>query len=542
MISICIVNWNTKELLQEGLQAIAQFPPAGEYEIILVDNASADGSAEMTAREFPQVRLLANRENHYYAKANNQALAEAKGDLLLLLNPDVRVEPECLTRLAEFLLTHPLAGGVAPRLFFPDGRSQASCRAFPTPGALLPEMLGLSRIFPNCKLCGAYRLAGFDFEREQEVDQPMASAFMLKRQALEEIGGFDENFPMFFNDVDLCLRLRQAGWKVFYLPMAKAAHHHGAATAQRKREMIVQSHDSLARFYRKHYRGRVSWLGYWSVIMLSRLAKRLRLWSLGSKSLESSVKKINPNDSRPFDCAQGRPANHDSKTPNKRLIVAIDGPAAAGKSTLAKILAHRLGYFHLDTGAMYRAVGWKANQLGVLLNDEAAVTEIARNIKITFEPGHNGEHRIIADATDISEAIRSETAGEWASLVSAIPGVRKALVELQRKLGEEGGVVAEGRDMQTVVFPRAEVKIFLTASVEQRAKRRYLELKAKGESPDLAELTQEMAQRDHRDSTRADSPLCPAPEAIIVDTDRKNIDRVVAEVLAITRQVVELRA
>jgi cytidylate kinase len=527
MLSICIVNWNTRELLREGLQAIAQFPPAEEYEIIVVDNASSDGSAEMVAREFPQVRLIANQENLLYAKANNQALATAKGDLLLLLNPDVRVEAEGLTRLCEFLRTHPQAVAAAPRLVFPDGRPQASCRAFPTPGALLPEMLGLSRIFPFCKICNAYRLAGFDAEREQEVDQPMASALMFKREGYEQIGGFDEGFSMFFNDVDLCLRLRQAGGKIFYLPTAKAAHHHGAATGQRKREMIAQSHDSLERFYRKHYQGRVSWLGYWSVIMLSRLAKRLRLWSLGSKSHESGVnKKHSPNSQ--FSTLNSQPAR-------KRLVIAIDGPAAAGKSTLAKMVARRLGYFHLDTGAMYRAVGWKANQLGVLMNDEAAVTAIAQEIKITFEPGGNGENRVIADAADISEAIRSEAAGEWASQVSAIPGVRKAMVELQRKLGEQG-VVAEGRDMQTVVFPRAEVKIFLTASVEERAKRRYLEMKAKGEEADLEQIKQEMAQRDHRDSTRADSPLRPAPEAIIVDSDNKSVERVVAEVLEIVKQ------
>jgi CMP/dCMP kinase len=516
MLSICIVNWNTRELLREGLQAIAKFPPGEEYEIIVVDNASADGSAEMVAREFPQVKLIANQENLFYAKANNQALAAAQGDLLLLLNPDVRVEADCLHRLCEFLRTHPQAAAVAPRLVFPDGRPQASCRAFPTPGALLPEILGLSRIFPFCKLCNAYRLAGFDAEREQEVDQPMASAFMLKREVYERIGGFDEGFPMFFNDVDLCLRLRQAGGEIFYLPTARAAHHHGAATAQRKREMIAQSHDSLERFYRKHYQGRVAGPGYWGVIMLSRLGKHLRLLS------------------QPADMNKGSDLTAKSKA--KRLIVAIDGPAAAGKSTLAKTLARRLGYFHLDTGAMYRAVGWKANQLGVALDDEAAVTAIAQEIKIAFEPGENGESRVIADGTDITQAIRNETAGEWASRVSALSGVRKAMVALQRQLGEEGGVVAEGRDMQTVVFPHAEVKIFLTASVEERAQRRYLEMKAKGAAADLEQIKREMAQRDHRDATRADSPLCPAPEAIIVDTDHKSIELVVAEVLEIVKQ------
>ncbi len=276
MLSICIVSWNTRDLLRECLRAVAQHHPLEEYEIIVVDNASPDASAQMVKEEFPHVRLLANSENLFYARANNQALEAARGDLIMLLNPDTQVKDGCMTRLAELLRGRPEAGAVAPRLTFPDGSTQSSCRSFPTPRALLMDMLGMARLFPNCEICGEYRLTYFAHDQLQEVDQPMASALMLKRSALEEVGGFDEGFPMFFNDVDLCLRLKQAGWKIFFLPEAEALHHHGASTAQRRREMIAQSHDSLLRFYRKHYRGRVGGPGYWAVTLLARAAKHLR--------------------------------------------------------------------------------------------------------------------------------------------------------------------------------------------------------------------------------------------------------------------------
>jgi len=279
MISICIVNWNTRDLLRNCLKAIDSHPPVGEYEIIVVDNASPDASAQMVKEEFPRFRLLANSENLLYAKASNQALAMARGELVMLLNPDTEVKEGCLARLSEFLQNNPQAAAAAPRLRWPDGSIQPSCRSFPKPRAILMDILRLSRVFPGCEICGEYRMTFFPHDSLREVDQPMASALMLKREALEEIGGFDEGFPMFFNDVDLCFRLRQAGWKIFFLPEAEALHHYGSSTAQRKREMIAQSHESLLRFYRKHYRRRVGGLGYWTVILLSRAGRCLRLFA-----------------------------------------------------------------------------------------------------------------------------------------------------------------------------------------------------------------------------------------------------------------------
>jgi len=278
MLSICIVSWNTRDLLKACLRAIDYNAPAEEYEVIIVDNASPDASAQMVKEEFPKVKLIENKENLFYAKANNQAFDAAQGDLLMLLNPDTEVKKDCFNLLSTYLRANPQVGAAAPKLLFPNGATQPSCRSFPTPQALLLDMFGLSRLFPSCKICGEYRMIHFGHDTMQEVDQPMASAFMLKREVIEQIGVFDEGFPMFFNDVDLCLRMKQAGWKIVFLPEAAAVHHHGASTAQRKRPMIAQSHDSLARFYNKHYLGRVSRVGYWSVLGLSRIARQIRLW------------------------------------------------------------------------------------------------------------------------------------------------------------------------------------------------------------------------------------------------------------------------
>jgi cytidylate kinase len=228
-----------------------------------------------------------------------------------------------------------------------------------------------------------------------------------------------------------------------------------------------------------------------------------------------------------------------SNTLGKQMIIAIDGPSAAGKSTLAKLVARRMGYIHLDTGAMYRAVGWKARQLGINFADGERVIQLARDIRIDFARGEEGENHILADGEDVTVDIRGSQVGDWASRVSAIPGVRRAMVARQRQLGADGGVVAEGRDIQTVVFPHAEVKIFLTASVEERALRRFLELQLRGTATDMAEVKREIQQRDLRDANRTDSPLCAAADAHHINTDHKTIEQVVAEVLEIIQHTAD---
>lgn len=218
-----------------------------------------------------------------------------------------------------------------------------------------------------------------------------------------------------------------------------------------------------------------------------------------------------------------------------RLIVAIDGPAGAGKSTVARMVAKRLGLLFLDTGAMYRAVTWKAMQEGVPLDDEAAMTRLASETPITLIPGENGD-RVRVGEEDVTDAIRSPEVTRNVSQVAAHAGVREILVERQRELGKNGGVVAEGRDIGTVVFPQAPVKIFLVASPMERARRRAKDLEAKGHTVNLDELAAEIARRDAYDSNRAVSPLKPAPDAVHVDTDAMGPTQVVDRILEIAEE------
>jgi N-acetylglucosaminyl-diphospho-decaprenol L-rhamnosyltransferase len=262
-LSVVIVNWNTRDLLRACLgslrTALEALGPAAE--VIVVDNASADGSAAMVAADFPEVRLLANAENHNYAAGSNQALALAAGSAVLLLNPDTQVPAGAVEALLADLREHPDWGAVAPALVFPGGGIQASVRGFPTPLALAGELTGLARLFPASRWA-AYRARSLPLDGPSLVDQPMASAFLVRRAVLEQVGGFDEAFPLFFNDVDLCYRIRRAGWAIAYDPRARITHVGGAATAQVRPEAVRRSHAGLEAFYAKHYREAMSPLGY----------------------------------------------------------------------------------------------------------------------------------------------------------------------------------------------------------------------------------------------------------------------------------------
>jgi GT2 family glycosyltransferase len=276
-LSVCIVTWNTRHLLARCLATLQAAYGSLRVQTIVVDNASSDGTAQMVAEQFPDVQLIVNAENRYYAAANNQALAAAQAPLKLLLNSDIEVPPDGLEALAAFMAHHPKAGAVAPRLVYPDGRLQRSCRSFPDPDVVLYEFLGLSRIAPRSRIFGKYRMTWWDYGDARPVDQPMASALLLRSAALDEVGVFDEQFPMYFNDVDLCRRLWDAGWEVWYTPQVAYVHHHGASTRQVRRVMIAESGRSFLRYYQKHYRGRVSWPAYMAATGALRLAYGLRI-------------------------------------------------------------------------------------------------------------------------------------------------------------------------------------------------------------------------------------------------------------------------
>lgn len=214
-------------------------------------------------------------------------------------------------------------------------------------------------------------------------------------------------------------------------------------------------------------------------------------------------------------------------------VICIDGPSGSGKGTLCQMLALELGWHLLDSGALYRLVGMAASKHQLSFDDEAAIAALAAELDVAFLPGQQGEpSRVMLEGVDVSGDLRSETTGNLASKVAVLPAVREALLQRQRDFAQAPGLVADGRDMGTVVFPEAPLKVFLTASAEERARRRFKQLKDKGESVNIATLLEEIQARDKRDSEREHAPLKPADDALLIDSSELGIEQVFARVLA----------
>ena len=256
-LSICIVTYRSRPFLAGCLESIFANPPAGEFEVIVVDNGSEDGTAEMVEEGYPQVALIRNPSNLGYTTPMNQALRRGQGDFLLQLNPDTLVLPRSLDRLLAFMDGHPGAGICGPKVLNPDGTMQAQCRRGESrPLAVISYFLGLHRLFPRSPTFGGYLLNYLDEDEEGEVAGVSGSCMLIRRELVDEIGYLDEGFFAYQEDADFCFRARKAGWKVYYVPEAQITHYGGlGGSGVDPYRSIVEWHRSYWRYYRKNLAG-----------------------------------------------------------------------------------------------------------------------------------------------------------------------------------------------------------------------------------------------------------------------------------------------
>jgi N-acetylglucosaminyl-diphospho-decaprenol L-rhamnosyltransferase len=255
-LSIVILNYNTRDDLQMCLHAIRKSLDASrlEAEVLVVDNASPDGSADMIAAEFPWVSLIRAPRNGGFAYGNNLAIEQSQGEHILILNPDTLMPVDGLAALLERLREHPEAGIVGPKLIQPDGTMHLACRrSFPTPAVAFYRIVGLSRLLPRSRRFGRYNLTYLDPDVALDVDSVCGACLLIRRSVVERVGLLDERFFMYGEDLDWCLRTRQAGWSVRYEPSVVVHHQHGAASRQRALRTNVHFFRAMDLFYRKHY-------------------------------------------------------------------------------------------------------------------------------------------------------------------------------------------------------------------------------------------------------------------------------------------------
>src|SRR4029077_20596036 len=258
LVTALVVSRNSKD---ELLQCLKAFFASAEVPVdaFVVDNDSSDGSPAAVTDEFPQTTVLVQSKNLGYGRAANVGLERCQGRFVLLLGPEVIVDPQCVGRLADLLLTRPDAGAVGPRLTLAGGRLDPDARrAFPIPSTLFYQTVGLSKLFPKSPRFGRFNMGHVNESEVHEMDAGSAACLMLRRSALDRVGFFDPRYFMFGEDLDLCYRLKLGGWKVFYLPSASAIHHKGSATKQAESKMLYERHRAMWAYHTKHHANDIS--------------------------------------------------------------------------------------------------------------------------------------------------------------------------------------------------------------------------------------------------------------------------------------------
>jgi len=270
-LSIVIVSWNTQDLLQRCISSILKYPPKQDYEIVVVDNASRDGSVQMLHDLFPGANVICNSENLGFSQATNQGIHTCLGTHILLLNPDTKLKPKALNALERVLIENPSIGATGARLLNADGTIQPSCFRAPTLFREIWRLFHLDNIYP----LSTYQLETWDKQKPREVEVLNGACLMLKREALDDAGYLDETYFMYSEEVDLCYRLRRTGWKLFWVPEAEVVHYGGQSTRQNQSEMFQQLYRSKILYFRKNH-GRMA-AGIYKVILIAASSVRLIL-------------------------------------------------------------------------------------------------------------------------------------------------------------------------------------------------------------------------------------------------------------------------
>jgi GT2 family glycosyltransferase len=282
-LSICVVNYKAGHVLEDCLKSIYQNTYSIQFEIMVVDNNSQDGTVEAVTNHFPKIHLIINEKNVGFSRANNQALRASKGKYILWLNPDTVLLPNALDTLVEFMTSCPEVGIVGPKVLNSDGTLQGQCRrGLPTPWAIFCYLSGLSKLFPKNKRFAQYLMTYRDENVSHEVNAVSGSCLMVRREVMDQIGLLDEDYFMYGEDLDYCLRAKQAGWKVYYVPQAQVIHYGGAASKKRPFRATYEFHRAMWVYYRKHlaqkYLFFINWLIFGAIILRGASAMLINLF------------------------------------------------------------------------------------------------------------------------------------------------------------------------------------------------------------------------------------------------------------------------